>query len=134
MANKTQTFLQDRGVHHRLSSVAYPHSNCCAKTGVKTIKRIITNNTSPIGSLDTDALQSAILEYWNTPDPSTKLSPVEYIFGGPIKDFIPILPDHYKPHPTWQEPQANCEEALQNRPITCEWPKGSQSTHATSHH
>ncbi len=37
----TQTFLRSMGVHHRLSSVAYLHSNRRAEIGVKTLKRLI---------------------------------------------------------------------------------------------
>ena len=111
----TQQFLKEWGVHHRLSSVAFPHSNCRAEIGVKTVKRLVTNNTDSHGSLDTNALQRAILQYRNTPDPNTKLSPAQCIFGRLIKDFIPILPGCYKPHPTWNDTLAAREEALRNR-------------------
>ena len=43
------------------SSVAYPHSNCRAEIGVKTMKRLIMSNTGPNRTLDTDTLQRAIL-------------------------------------------------------------------------
>ena len=36
-------------------------------------------------------------------------------FGRPIKDFIPILPGRYKPHPTCSDTLASREEALRNR-------------------
>ncbi|XP_063436853.1 uncharacterized protein K02A2.6-like [Mytilus trossulus] len=58
----TRQFLRDWGVHHRLSSVSFPHSNCRAEVGVKTVKRMIADNTGPKGDLDTDAFQRAMLQ------------------------------------------------------------------------
>lgn len=53
------------------------------------------------GSLNTNAFQQAILQYHNMPDPTTKLSPLQFIFGWPIKDFISIHPGSYKLHSPW---------------------------------
>ena len=114
-AATTCQFLKDLGVHHCLSSVAHQHSNCRAAIGIKTVKRLITNNTDPHGSLNTDALQHAILQYQNTPDPATKLSLAQCVFGRPIKDFILILPSLYLLHPSCSDTRAAREEFLRNR-------------------
>ena len=112
---ETKRFLKNWGTNHRMSSVAYPHSNCRAEVGVKTAKRIIADNTAANGDLDTDTLQRAILQYRNTPDQSTKISPAQCIFGRPTRDLIPIWPRKYKPHKTWRETLKLREKALQKR-------------------
>ena len=84
--------VQVPSVHHRVSSVAHPHSNCRAELGVKTVKRMLVGSTGPGGSLNTDAFQRAMLAYRNTPDPVSRVSPAEIIFGRRIRDFIPAPP------------------------------------------
>ena len=89
--------------------------NCPAEVGVKTVKRMITDNTSPDGDLNIDEFQRAMLQYRNTPDRDTKLSPAMCVFRRPIRNFVPILPGRYKPHQTWKESLFAREEAFRNR-------------------
>jgi len=102
-------------VHHTLSSVAFPNSNCRAEIAVKTIKRLISGNVETNGDLNVNAFQRAILQYRNTPDPSTKQSPALCLFGCLTRDLIPILRDKYRPHKTWQDNLAQRETALRHR-------------------
>ena len=78
------------------------------------MKRILTNDTGPNSGLDIDAVQRAILQYRNTPDSATRLSPAMTVFERPIRDIIPILPGRYQPHTTWEETLTAREEALRN--------------------
>ena len=119
VAYATQDFLRRWGTHHRVSSVAFPHSNCRAEVGVKTVKRLICNNTGPHGELNVDAFQRAILQYRNTPDKDTRLSPAMCVFGRPIRDFIPVLPGRYRPHATWTDTLELREQALRHRHLKC---------------
>lgn len=114
-AFETKKFLQNWGVNHRVTSVAYPHGNCRAELGVKTVKRMMLDNTGARGCLDTDAFQRAMLQYRNTPDRWTKLSPAQCLFGRKIRDFIPIHPYQYEPHPVWKDTLRAREEALRVR-------------------
>ena len=115
VSHTTREFLRQWGVHHRLSSVAFPHSNCRAEVGVKTVKRLITGNVGKDGAINIDAFQAAILQYRNTPDPTTKMSPAMCVFGRPVRDLIPILPGKYNPHTTWRESLHLREAALRYR-------------------
>ena len=114
-AGATKTFLKNWGIRHRISSVANPHSNCRAEVGVKTVKRMLVGSTGLGGSLNTDAFQQAMLAYRNTPDPRSKVSPAEIIFGRRIRDFIPVPPGQYLPHWTWRETLQAREDALRIR-------------------
>ena len=114
-ATITQRFLKEYGVHHRLSSVAFARSNGRAEVAVKTVKRLMIDNTSPNGDLNNDAFQRAMLQYRNTPDRDTRLSPAMCIYGRHIRDFIPILPQKYRPNNIWTDTLTAREEALQNR-------------------
>ena len=57
------------GVSHRLTSVANPHVNCSAEIAVKTVKRMLMDNSTPSGSIDVDKFQKSTLVYRNSIDP-----------------------------------------------------------------
>ena len=111
----THKFLKDYGIHHRLSSVAYPQSNGRAELGVKTVKRLMMDNTGPNGDLNNDAFQRAMLQYRNTPDRDTRMSPAISIFGHHIRDFIPVVPHKYRPKGMWSSTLTAREDALRTR-------------------
>ena len=67
------------------------------------------------GSINIDAFQEAIVQYRNTPYPTTKMSPAMCVLGRLVKDLIPILPGKHHPHPTWRESLQLREQALRQR-------------------
>ena len=127
-SGRTKEFLQSWGVHHRVTSVANPHANSRAEIAVKTVKRMLMDNTGPTGSVDVDKFQRAMLIYRNSIDPETKASPALILFGRPIRDPIPIVMGRYCPHETWQETTMNREKALAKR-HSREHEKWSEHTH-----
>ena len=108
------------GVRHRLSSAYHPSSNGRAEVAVKSMKRLSTSKTESNGGLDTEAVAAGLLQYRNTPDPSSGMSPAQVVFGRPIRDFLPVAPPSQvfhcpTVHPVWRETWAQQEEALRLR-------------------
>ena len=108
-------FLARWGVSHRLSFVSYPQSNGRAELGVKTAKRIIHNNVASDGSLNTDKVARALLQYRNTPLPDLNLSPAQILFHRNLRDGIPALPSHYQLHKSWITTAEERERAYESR-------------------
>ena len=74
------------------------------------MKRLINDNTVPKGELDTDAVQIAILQYRNTPDPDKKQCVSSAARHA-------IIPGKYRPHEPWRETLRAREEALRKRHV-----------------
>ena len=115
VSKEFQSFLKQYGVHHRLASAYHPHSNQLAESAVKIAKRLIRDNTSASGGLNTDAFLASLLGYRNTPDRDTGLSPAQVVFGRAIKEFLPIAPGNLELHPEWRITMEQREVALARR-------------------
>ena len=74
-------FLRNWGVKWRQSSAYYPQSNGRAELAVKMAKRILQNNTSSTGDLNTDNVARALLQYRNTPIQQLNVSPAQLLYG-----------------------------------------------------
>ena len=91
IAGESLDFYNRWGTSHRLSSAYYPQSNGRAEVAVKLVKRLLEDNISEDGSLNTDGVVQALLQQRNTPDRDCKLSPTEVLFGRRLRDSMPQL-------------------------------------------
>ena len=114
-SSKFEKFLQQYGVHHRLSSSYYAHSNMRAELAVKSGKRLLRDNVGPNGELGTDRFLRAMMQYRNTPHPDTRLSPAQVVFGRQIRDFLPVVGHKYEPKQEWGLVQEARDKALARR-------------------
>ena len=105
-------FLNSWGVTRRLSSAYYAQSNGRAEVAVKTAKRILTGNTGPRGSLNTDAVSKALMQYRNTPIKGTDTSPAQLLLGRSIRDSVPQPPSAYKVSTKWQQMLRQREKSM----------------------
>ena len=108
-------FLKNWQVQHRVSSVGYAQSNGRAELAVKTAKRIVYDNAAPNGSLNTDKVVAAVLQYRNTPIQGIGLSPAQLLLHRHLRDCIPAHPSLYKPHAEWVTAAHQREELLARR-------------------
>ena len=115
VSRETQDFMDRWGVRHRLSSVAFPHSNTRAELGVKTCKRMIRENTGPKGTLDTDKFARALLAYRNTPLQGLGLSPAQILLGRELRDFLPFAEGKAGIRKEWRITSDERERALAKR-------------------
>ena len=102
VSEEMSTFFKCWGVHTRVSSAYYPQSNGRAEAAVKTAKRILMDNTGPGGSLNTDKVSVALLQYYNTPLRDINLSPAQLATGRQLRDGVPADRQHYKVNYNWR--------------------------------
>ena len=81
LSEAVQSCLSRWGVKHRLSSAYFPHSNSRAKLAVKTGKRLLRDNMTVHGSLATDKVMRALMQYRNTPLTDLRLSLAQIVFN-----------------------------------------------------
>ena len=96
VSTQFRSFLREYGVHHRVSSVGFPHGNTRSEVAVKSAKRLLRSNITDRGDLNTVGITRALLEYRNTPDRDIGLSPAELLCGRQLKDFLPDKPDKFR--------------------------------------
>ena len=73
-------FFSRWGIRHRLSSAYFPQSNGRAEVAMKSSKRLLEDNITTNGSLDTDEMVPALLQQRNTP--------AKILFGRGLRDTL----------------------------------------------
>ena len=68
---------------------------------MKSMKRMIAENTGAGGSLDTDKFAVAMMTYRNTPDRDTKLSPAQVLYARQLRDAVPVNPKQLELRKDW---------------------------------
>ena len=127
IAMETQDLFKCFGIKHRLSSAYLPQSNGRAEVAVKMSKRLLEDNMTIDGTLNTNKMVRALLQQRNTPDRDCKLSPAEVLFGRALPDTMPQIPkdvpifENDMIHNQWHKAWEAKEEAAKSRLVrSCE--------------
>ena len=126
ISQEFREFLGRWGVSQHTTSAYTPHSNLLAESGVKTVKRLITDNLGRNGSLDNDGLAKAMLAHRNTPIRGLAQSPAQILFARRLRDSIPMKPGAYQPRPEWVKTLEEREVAMATKHLQAQekWEKG----------
>ena len=82
---------------------------------MKSMKRIVMDNSKLDGSPDGDRITRAIMQHRNTPDTEVGLSSSQLVYGRPIRDFLPIRPGEFSLAEVWVDCREKCELAMRKR-------------------
>ena len=102
-SKSVEDFFDRYGIIHRVTTAYNPRSNKRAEVAVKSAKRMIRNNLSQTGTLNTDKMTRALLQHRNTPCAITGLSPAQIVFGRVLRDFLPLQPGKFIPRKEWRQ-------------------------------
>ena len=111
-SGKLKECLSRWGVHHRVGSAYFPHSNSRSEIAVKASKRLLRDNLNSRGQLNTDKFMRAVMQYKNTPQQDTMRSPAQMVYGRQLRDFIPSLQHKYEYMDDWRMSQELRERML----------------------
>ena len=100
-SHTTQQFLGNWGVKWCVSSAYYSQSNDGAELAVKTAKRLLRQNISPSGDLNTDSPARTLLEYHNTPPVYWSITCSTAVYGRQLCDHLPSSADVLKIRQEW---------------------------------
>ena len=81
----------------------------------KTAKRLLRENISPSGDLNTDSTARALLQYRNTPLQDLGVSPAQLLYGRQLRDHLNSFADALKIRQEWIQLAEDRELALAHR-------------------
>ncbi|XP_064106806.1 uncharacterized protein K02A2.6-like [Macrobrachium nipponense] len=129
-------FFRRWGVKVRLSSAQYPQSNGRAEAAVKSAKRLLRENTSKGGALESDKMALAILQYLNRPLREISKSPSQLAMSRQLRDGVPTARRHLLVDRYWRRTirqrelqVAKSQEAMRTLDTTRRLPPIKLGTH-----
>ena len=80
------------------------------------MKRLIKENVGAGGTIDTDRFTAALLQYRNTQDRDTLMSPSQVLYARQLRDVIPTSPEKLVLRKEWILTKSAREKALAKTP------------------
>jgi hypothetical protein len=80
--------------------------------GVRVVKRLLRENVSNQGNLDTDKMARALLTYRNTPCKDLGVSPAQILYARSLRDHLPSLQGRLLQRKEWILLKSDREKTL----------------------